>query len=156
MAAFAGGLLILLGLVGCVVSVLPGPVCAYAALWLLVAAGVPPGATPLAVGAVLLLLSSVADCVVPAVFAKRFKCSKAGVAGCFAGTLVGLFFLPLGLVAGPFLGTVYGELLAGRTVDAAVRGGVGALLGFAACLVLRFAVVAACACWFFSCLTAGG
>jgi len=147
-ATILGGFLLLLGLVGCVVPVLPGPLCAYAALWVLVASGATPGTMPLVAGAVALLLATSADYVFPALFARKFRCSKAGVFGCFVGTLVGLFFLPIGLVAGPFLGTVCGELIVGRTMGAALKGGVCALIGFVVCLVLKFAVVAACCYWF--------
>jgi len=150
LATFLGGLLLVLGLIGCVVPVLPGPVCAYAALWVLVAFGMSPGTMPLVAGAVVLVLAMVADYVFPALFAKKFKCSKMGVFGCFVGTLVGLFFLPVGLLAGPFLGTAAGELLVGRSVGAALRGGVGSLLGFLLCLLLKFGVVGACAYWFVS------
>lgn len=147
-ATILGGILLLLGFIGCVVPVLPGPLCAYAALWVLVAFGATPGSTPLTVGAVVLVLSTIVDYVLPAVFAQKFKCSKMGIFGCFVGTIAGLFFLPIGLVAGPFLGTALGELIAGRTVGEAFKGGVGSLIGFVACLVLKFAAVALCAYWF--------
>lgn len=147
-ATILGGLLLLLGLIGCVVPILPGPLCAYAALWTLVAFGATPGSMPLIVGAVVLILATVADYVFPAIFAQKFKCSKMGVFGCFIGTIVGLFFLPLGIVAGPFLGTMCGELIVGRTLGAAVKGGIGSLVGFVVCLVLKFAAVAVCTYWF--------
>jgi len=147
-ATIAGGMLLLLGLIGCVVPVLPGPLFAYAALWVLVLFGLTPGMAPLIAGAVILVVAMIADYVFPAIFAQKFKCSKMGVFGCFVGTIVGLFFLPVGLIAGPFFGTMCGELIVGRTVGAAVRGGVGALFGFVVCLMLKFAVVAACCYWF--------
>ena len=136
-----GGLLLLVGFVGCIVPVLPGPVCALLALGALLptAAALPMGllAAACAVTAAVLVL----DYVVPALGAKKFDCSRWGVFGCLAGTLVGVFFFPWGLVLGPFLGAFAGELVAGKSGSAAFRGGFGALLGFLATVVLKLAAV---------------
>ena len=136
-----GGLLLLVGFVGCVVPVLPGPVCgllALCALWPTPAALAP--ASLAAVGAVVALVM-VLDYVVPALGAKKFDCSRWGVFGCLVGTLVGVFFFPWGLLLGPFGGAFVGELVAGKTTAAAVKGGFGALLGFLVSVVLKFAAV---------------
>ena len=77
-----------------------------------------------------------------AFFAKKFKCSGWGVFGCAVGTIVGLFFLPIGLIAGPFLGTVAGELIAGRRIGHALKGGVGTLVGYVATLAMKLVAVA--------------
>lgn len=147
-----GGVAMLLGLIGCFVPVLPGPMIAYAALWVLYAFGCPLTTAQLVVGAVVLVVVTVVDYVLPSVCAKRFKCSGWGVFGCFAGSVVGLFFLPLGIVLGPFLGTMAGELIAGKNLAASVRGGFGALLGFVLCLGLKLAAVGLYAWWYFACL----
>ena len=144
-----GGLLIALGFVGCIVPVVPGPVLAYSSLWVLVAFGASPGTERLAVGGAVVVAAVVVDYVLPALVARKFKCSRWGVVGCFAGTMAGLFFLPLGLLLGPFLGTVAGELVAGREVGASLRGGVGALLGFVLCLLVKLGAVGLFAVWFF-------
>ena len=145
-----GGVATLAGFVGCFVPVLPGPAIAYAALWLRVAFGCPPPAFQLAVGAVALAFVTAVDYVLPSVFARRFKCSGWGAWGCFAGSVVGPFFLPFGIVLGPFLGTVFGELVAGRALAASLRGGFGALLGFVLCLGFKLASVGLFAWWYFS------
>ena len=72
--------------------------------------------------------------------AKKFDCSRAGTWGCFIGTIVGVFFFPIGLVAGPFGGAFIGELISGKTARAALRGGIGALLGFLAGTALKIIV----------------
>ena len=145
-----GGALIFLGYVGCVVPVLPGPLLAYAALWLPFLAGQTPSANLLVAGGAVVAGVTIADYLLPSLCAKRFKCSGWGVFGCFAGTIAGLFFLPLGIVLGPFVGTICGELVAGKDLAASVRGGFGALLGFVATFVLKFAAVSLCAYWVFS------
>jgi len=146
--AILGGLLVLLGLIGCVVPVLPGPLLAYAALWLCVAFGVPTSTEHLVFGGVAVLVAMAVDYILPTLFAKKFKCSKSGVFGCMLGTVVGLFFMPLGIVVGPFLGTVAGELIVGKSLGSSLKGGVGAFFGFIACLLVKFAAVTLIAYWF--------
>lgn len=136
-----GGFLLLLGFIGCVVPVVPGPLLAYCALWtpFLFKGSVP--ASVLGLGAGVTVVVMVLDYVLPTYFAKRFHCSRSGIVGCLLGTLAGLFFLPYGLVLGPFCGTVFGELTEGRSLSEAAHGGFGALLGFVGTVVLKFAAV---------------
>ncbi|MBR6020990.1 MAG: DUF456 family protein [Kiritimatiellae bacterium] len=124
------GVLFAVGVVGCVVPAVPGPLAAYAGYLGLLGTPRSPGlGGALAMGAVTAFVT-VLDTVIPGWGAKKFRCTKWGVWGSVLGTFAGLFFLPLGLVAGPFLGAVAGELLSGRKWTAAAWGGVGALAGF--------------------------
>ena len=83
------------------------------------------------------IVVSILDYVIPMVGAKRFNCSKIGVWGAAIGTIVGLFFFPLGLVLGPFLGAFIVELIVKKSVADAALGGVGALLGFLAGVFIK-------------------
>ena len=143
-----GAICLLVGFVGCVVPVLPGVACAYAALWTLYPTPHALTGERLLVGGIVAAVAIVLDYVVPALGAKKFDCSKWGVFGCMAGTLVGIFFAPFGIILGPFLGAVAGELVAGKATAAAVRGGIGALLGFLVSVVLKLVVCALFAYWF--------
>ena len=143
-----GAVCLLIGFVGCVVPVLPGVACAYAALWTLYPTPYAPTGEKLLVGGIVAVVAIVLDYVVPALGAKKFNCSKWGVFGCMVGTIVGIFFAPLGLILGPFLGAVAGELVAGKEASAALRGGFGALLGFIAGVLLKFVVCALFTWWF--------
>ena len=143
-----GAVCLLVGFVGCVVPVLPGVACAYAALWTLYPTPYALSGEKLIVGGIVAVVAIVLDYVVPALGAKKFNCSRWGVFGCFAGTIVGIFFAPLGLILGPFLGAVAGELVAGKEASAALRGGFGALLGFIAGVLLKFVVCALFTWWF--------
>ena len=140
-----GALCLLLGFIGCVVPVLPGPVCGLLALCALLPTAAAPTPGCLAVVGAVVALVVALDYIVPALGAKKFNCSRWGVFGCLAGTLVGVFFFPWGLVLGPFGGAFLGELVAGKTTADAVRGGVGALLGFLVSVVLKIASVGFCA-----------
>lgn len=138
-------ILLVLGIIGCVAPILPGPILAYAALFCLIPTGDSPSVATFVIFGILTVVVTIADSVIPAIGAKKFDCSRWGTWGCFIGTIVGVFFFPVGLAAGPFLGAFIGELIAGKTACAALRGGVGALLGFLAGTVLKFAVCIAIA-----------
>ena len=71
------------------------------------------------------------DFVAAAVTTKKLGASKHAMAGAALGTLGGLFFGLPGLIAGPFVGAVIGELLATRDMRQAGRAGVAATIGFA-------------------------
>ena len=143
-----GAVCLLVGFVGCVVPVLPGVACAYAALWTLYPTPYALTNERLLVRGIVAVVAIVLDYVVPALGAKKFNCSKWGVFGCMVGTIVGIFFAPFGIILGPFLGAVAGELVAGKQASAALRGGFGALLGFVAGVLLKFVACALFTWWF--------
>lgn len=143
-----GAILLLIGFVGCIIPVLPGVACAYAALWTLYPTSYALTGERLLVGGIVAVAVIILDYAVPSLGAKKFNCSKWGVFGCMAGTIVGLFFAPFGIILGPFLGAVAGELIAGKALSAAMRGGIGALLGFLVGVVLKFAACALFTWWF--------
>ena len=66
--------------------------------------------------------------------------------------MAGLFFLPVGVLAGPFLGAFAGELIARKGVGHAALGGLGAFLGFLCGLLAKLAVCAAMATCLARCL----
>lgn len=125
--------LLLAGVFGSLVPIpwLPGLPLVFAGVWLYGWATDFQfyGGWFLAVQAALVVLGFVLDYVASAVGAKKFGGSRAGAWGAFVGGLLGLFFMPLGLILGPFLGAVVGEVIAGRDFGDAVRSGWGALAG---------------------------
>lgn len=143
-----GAILIVVGFIGCVIPVLPGVVAGFAALLCLCPTEAALSSTQLVVAGVAAVIAFALDYVLPSMTAKKFNCSRWGAFGCFAGTLVGAFFFPLGIVLGPFLGAMLGELVAGRGMSQAFRGGVGAFLGFLFGTFAKMAVIALDAYWF--------
>ena len=123
--------LIAAGLVGAIVPTLPGIPLIFGGIWLI--AGVDRyrhvGLWWLlaiaGIGAVGLTL----DLLAGALGAKRVGASKQAVAGALAGTVIGLFFGLPGLLLGPFVGAVLGELTAGNSVLRSTQVGVSAWLG---------------------------
>jgi uncharacterized protein len=61
--------------------------------------------------------------------AKHFGASKWGTFGAVLGALVGLFFGIIGLFAGPVIGAMAGEFIAGKKMIDAGKAGWGSLLG---------------------------
>ena len=58
-----------------------------------------------------------------------------------AGTILGLFFMPWGIIIGPFLGAVIGELIGGnKDLAHALRAGIGCLIGFLVGTLLKVVV----------------
>jgi uncharacterized protein YqgC (DUF456 family) len=139
--------MVLAGLIGLLLPVLPGPPLLFGGL--LVAAWAEDfayvGAGTLTLLAVLALLSYAVDFVATALGAKRFGASKRAVVGAALGAVVGLFFGLPGILLGPFIGAVIGELTAQRGLGEAGRAGMGAtiglVLGVAGKLALAFSML---------------
>ena len=133
------GLLILAGIAGTVLPALPGLPLVFAGMLLAAWAGnfQEVGWIPLLVLGLLTLLSLGIDFLATSLGAKRVGASKLAVAGAVLGTFAGLFFGPVGLFAGPFVGALGGELIHGREVRKATKVGFGTWLGIVFGIVLK-------------------
>lgn len=124
-------LLIVLGIVGCVVPMLPGTPLSYAGILLLhFTEQAQFTTTQLIVWLLLVIILQVLDYITPMMGSKYSGGTTYGNRGCIAGTIVGLFFMPWGIILGPFFGAVIGEMLGGRDLNHALRAGIGSLIGF--------------------------
>ena len=124
-------LCLLAGLLGCVLPALPGPPISYIGLLLLhFTDKVQFSTTQLLVWLVIVGIIQLLDYFIPMLGTKYSDGSKWGSWGAFIGSILGVFFLPWGLLAGPFLGAVMGELLGDRSLQQALKSGIGSLLGF--------------------------
>ena len=107
-----GAICLLLGLIGCVAPVLPGVPLSYLGLLLLHWTDrVQFSWQFLAVWGVVVVVIQILDYFIPAWGTKKFGGTKYGVWGSTIGLFVGLFMGPLGIVVGPFIGAVWGELI---------------------------------------------
>lgn len=133
-----GALCMLVGFVGCIIPALPGVPLAYAGLWLLHATDkVQFSWQFLLIWGIVTVVVQVLDYVVPVWGTKRTGGSKAGVWGSTIGLIVGLFLGPWGIILGPFVGAVVGELLVGKTTKDALRSGWGAFVGLLTGTILK-------------------
>lgn len=128
------------GMAGAVIPILPGALAIFAAFF---AYGLLIGFTPFGfwfwlIESAILLTLLVADYAVSALGVKKFGGSKASVVGSTIGIIAGPFVIPaFGLLLGPFLGALLGELLTGAGWDRAMRAGIGAVVGFFSSAVVK-------------------
>ena len=134
-------LLLVAGIAGCVLPVLPGPPLAYAGMLLLHLTDNVHFTTPqLVIWLVVVIVLQVVDYITPLLGSKYSGGTSFGNRGCMAGTLLGLFFMPWGVIVGPFIGAVVGEMLGGQDLSHAIRAGIGTLLGFLVGTLLKVIV----------------
>jgi len=89
----------------------------------------------------LLCVAAVAlDFIAGALGAKRSGASRAAVIGALLGAILGLFLFPLGLIFGPFVGAMIGELSTGRPWQQASRAGWGATIGMLIGIVAKLVI----------------
>lgn len=125
------GALILGGLVGCILPALPGLPVAYAGILALhFTERVQFTTGELVFLTAIMLVAQVLDYFLPAWLTKKVGGSKLGTIGSIVGLIVGLFFPPFGLIIGPFLGAIAGELLNGEGTKTALKSGMGSFVGF--------------------------
>jgi uncharacterized protein len=140
-------LLVGIGIAGSVLPALPGVPLVFAGLLLAAWAGgfEQVGAFPLVVLGLLTLLSFGIDLAATALGAKRVGATKLAVLGAALGTFAGIFLGLPGLILGPFVGAVAGELMSHGQVQQATRAGiatwVGLLFGTLAKLALVFTML---------------
>ena len=134
------GILCLIGgLLGCILPMLPGPPISFAALILLELTSYACfSGTQLTIWLVLVIAVQLLDYIVPMLGSKYSGGSTWGNRGCLAGTLIGLLFMPWGIVLGPFLGAIIGEILGGRSIHEALKSGFGSLIGFLLGTISKF------------------
>ena len=125
--------LIVLGLIGIVMPALPGTWLIFGGLVLAAWADgfARVGVWTLAVIGLIGAASYFVDFVAAALGARKLGASTRAMAGAALGTLAGLFFGIPGLIVGPFVGAVIGELTMHRDWRRAGRAGVAAWIGFA-------------------------
>lgn len=134
-------LLIVLGIVGCIVPMLPGTPLSYAGILLLhFTEHVQFTTTQLITWLILVIVLQVMDYITPLLGSKYSGGTAYGNRGCIAGTIVGLFFMPWGIILGPFFGAVIGEMLGGRDLEHALRSGIGSMIGFVLGTLLKVIV----------------
>ncbi len=134
-------LIMLLGAVGTFLPFLPGtPIIFTAALGYAIYEGFKEiTVVVLIVLFVLMAVTFAVDYFAGAVGAKKYGASKYGTWGSFLGGIIGVLFLNIpGLIVGPFIGAVAGEMFNGQSFNSAFRVGLGTMVGLAGGAVLKF------------------
>lgn len=139
--------LALIGILGAILPALPGPPLCWASLLLVYFAC--PGfvsTTLLWVMLVLTILAQILDYLAPIWMAIAGGGSKAAITGSTVGLLLGLFFMPTGLILGPLVGAFIGEMMSTHNSSLALRMALLSFLSFLLstgfklilCLVMTF------------------
>jgi hypothetical protein len=135
-----GIIMMIIGIIGCLVPVLPGPPLSFLGLLLLHFSrfGQFTPTVLIALGVVTLVVTTL-DYIVPMWGTKKFGGSKYGIRGATVGLVIGLFLGPVGIVIGPLVGAIVGELIFKDDIKYALRAGFGSLLGFLTGIGLKLA-----------------
>ena len=122
-------LLLLTGIAGSILPVLPGLPIAFGGLlladwhfnfytgrflWMIFA---------------MVIIISILDYYLPIWTAKRFGATRYGVIGSVIGMLLGIFLTPVGMIMGTIIGAIIGDLLAGKNTRDALRSGLATVAG---------------------------
>ena len=125
-------ILILFGLLGCILPIIPGPPLSFLGLLVLHYTNFADYTTKfLLITASIAVVVTVLDYLVPIWGTKKFGGTKAGMWGATLGMIIGMIFLgPLGLIFGPLVGAIIGESIKGANNKDAFKAGLGAFFGF--------------------------
>jgi uncharacterized protein len=135
-----GIILMVIGIIGCLVPVLPGPPFSFLGLILLHLSRFGQFTTPTLVTlGIITAVVTVVDYIVPVWGTKRFGGSKYGTRGATVGLIIGFFLGPLGIILGPLIGAFVGEMIFKDDMAYAFKAGFGSLLGFLTGIGLKLA-----------------
>jgi hypothetical protein len=130
--AVLGLILMVVGVLGCILPVIPGPPLSYGGLILIhLSEFAEFSSTALIVFAIVAIAVTILDYFVPIWGTRRYGGTKYGSWGATIGVVVGIFMLPpLGIIIFPFIGAVVGESIKGSDFNASLRAGFGSFIGF--------------------------
>jgi uncharacterized protein YqgC (DUF456 family) len=138
-----GFLLMIVGIIGSVLPVLPGPITGWFGLLVLhLTKAVPMNYQLLGITFFIAIIIFILDYMIPGLGAKKFGGSKKGATGATLGLIIGLIVpIPLGFVIGAFMGALIGELINDpKDVKRALRSAFGSFMGFLASVGMKLFV----------------
>jgi uncharacterized protein len=135
-----GIICMIIGIIGCLVPVLPGPPISFLGIILLHLTKFGQFTSAILITFVIVtVLVTILDYIVPIWGTKRFGGSKYGTRGATVGLIIGFFLGPLGIVLGPLIGAFVGEMIFKDDMSYAFKAGFGSLLGFLTGIGLKLA-----------------
>jgi len=139
-----GFILMLVGILGSFLPVLPGPPIGWVGLLLLhLTTAIPQNWTFLGITGAVALVVVALDYIIPAMGTKKFGGSRAGMVGTTIGLLISLVFPVLGIfgiIIWPFVGALVGELINKADKKTALKAAFGSFMGFLTGTFLKFVV----------------
>lgn len=135
-----GFVCVIIGIIGCLVPGIAGPPFSFLSLILLsIAKRWEPFSTKfLILMAVITVIITGLDYLLPALGAKKFGASRFGFWGAIIGMLLGILYAPpIGMIIGAFGGAIIGELIRGKQSYEALKAGWGVFVGVMLSLLLK-------------------
>lgn len=135
-----GFVLMLVGIVGSILPIIPGtPISWLGLLVLYLSPSIPFDWTFISITGIVAIGIYIMDYIIPAIGTKKFGGSKAGAWGTMIGLVVGILApIPFGILIGPFLGALVGELLVNQTEGPkALKAAFGSFMGFLASTFIK-------------------
>jgi uncharacterized protein YqgC (DUF456 family) len=146
-----GIILMLVGILGSILPLLPGPPLCYVALLLQqLRSDIPFTAKFLWILAGITVVVTLLDYVIPLYGTRRYGGSKYGVWGSTIGLIAGFWLGPFGIIIGPFVGAFVGELIASNNSEHALKAAWGSFVGFLFGTLLKLVVCLVMAWYLFS------
>lgn len=134
-------ILLILGLLGCVLPVIPGPPLSWIGLIVSYYTSYGNYSTSVIVWTgVFALVATILDYIFPIWTTKKMGGTKRGVWGATVGLLLGIALFPtLGIIIGPFVGALLGEYT-NKNITNPWLSATGSFIGFLLGIGLKFAV----------------
>ena len=137
-----GAVLMILGILGSFLPVLPGVPLSWVGLLLLyLVPSVPINYWVLGIAFILAAIIYALQLVIPAMGTKKYGGSKAGMWGATIGLVIGIFVpIPLGIIIGAFAGAFIGEIINKSDSKSALRAAYGSFIGLLASTFMEMVV----------------
>jgi len=138
-----GSILIIVGIIGALLPVLPGPLTSWFGLVTLYFSDqIEFNWSFLSITFSIALAVMILDYTIPMIGTKHFGGSKYGAYGTTIGLIIGVFIpIPFGILVGCFLGAFIGELLLdAKDIKKATKAAFGAFFGFLTSSFFKFIV----------------
>lgn len=122
---------LLIGLIGAIIPVIPGPFISFVAVVLLYATSDLNITTKMVwILGVFMLISTIGDYVLQILGVKKLGGGKKAIRGTIIGTVIGLFLPPFGIIIGAFIGAFIGAKSESDNFSQALKIAFGAFIGF--------------------------
>ena len=153
-----GIILCFVGIIGSFIPLIPGPITSFSGLLFLHLTTFVPFDFYFIIGCFTIAISVfMLDLIIPIIGLKKLGGTKKGLIGATIGLLLGFFIGPIGLISGPFIGALSGELLNNNGIKKSIKASLGTLIGFLAGVAMKFLVSFVFTILFFKILlTSGG
>jgi len=137
---FTSLLLVLAGIIGSFLPVIPGPITSWFGLFTIhYINGFSENNFLLLTTFIIAILIFIIDYFIPIIGSKFLGGTKYGIIGTSVGLVIGLISpIPFGIIIGAFLGALLGEIIGGKNIYQAAKPAIGSLIGIISSAFIKF------------------